>query len=78
MAHSDPEDFAAWQAGGLQPFPSYYARMGPANLFGRMPMPATHAPKGDVDDLDRLGTAAELIDARAVTPRSPVTSPART
>lgn len=64
LAHSDPEDFAAWQAGGLEPFPSYYARMGPANLFGGMPMPATRVPEVGVDDLDRLGTTAELIDAR--------------
>lgn len=64
LAHEDPETFAAWQERGLQPFPSYYGRMGPANLLGRMPMPSTRVPEIGVDDLDRLDAAAELIDAR--------------
>lgn len=65
VAHTDPEAFADWQQRGLQPFPSYYARMGPANLFGRMPMPSTDVAELDVDDLDRLTGAAEVIDVRA-------------
>lgn len=64
LSHTDPEAFADWQQRGLQPFPSYYARMGPSNLVGRMPMPSTSVPELDVDDLDRLDGAAELIDVR--------------
>ena len=62
--HDDPEAFADWQQIGLQPYPAYYARMGPSNLFGRDPMPATDLPEFTVEDVDALGSGAELIDIR--------------
>ncbi|QBI19868.1 MBL fold metallo-hydrolase [Egibacter rhizosphaerae] len=64
LGHADAEAFADWQLAGLQPYPDFYARMGSANLLGRTPMPSTAIPKLDVDDVDRLEGAAELIDVR--------------
>lgn len=64
LGHADAEAFADWQQGSLQPYPAYYARMGPANLLGRAPMPTTDLPTLEVADIDRLAGAGELIDVR--------------
>ena len=40
LQHSDRESFILDQLAGLQPFPSYYAYMGPTNLAGPEPIPA--------------------------------------
>lgn len=64
VGHGDAEAFADWQQASLQPYPAYYARMGPANLVGRAPMPATDLATLGVADVDRLAGAVELIDVR--------------
>ena len=64
LAHDDPDGFARWQRQGLQPYPAYYARMGPANLAGGGPMPDPATPTLDVDAIDRLADRVELIDIR--------------
>ena len=40
LAYRSEEAFVAGQLGGLQPFPGYYAHMGPINLLGPEPWPA--------------------------------------
>ncbi len=43
LAHDDEESFVKAHLAGLQPYPSYYARMGPINLAGPPPShPAGH------------------------------------
>ncbi len=64
LGHPDADAFAAWQAASLQPYPDYYARMGPANLLGRTAMSPTELPALDVDDLDALDGVAEIVDIR--------------
>ena len=58
LAYPDADAFAAGQLAGLQPFPAYYAHMGPINLMG--PEPLT------VPDLDALDPADLPDDARLV------------
>ena len=65
LGHEDADAFAAWQNASLQPYPDYYARMGPANLLGRTPLPSTDLPWLDIADVDGLDGAAVLIDIRA-------------
>ena len=71
LGHDDADAFAAWQAASLQPFPDYYARMGPANLLGRTPMPRTQLPLLEPADVDALDGVAEVVDIR---PRAQATA----
>jgi hydroxyacylglutathione hydrolase len=45
LQYSDSEAFIAGQLAGLQPYPSYYAHMGPTNLEGPGPAPAGSLPE---------------------------------
>lgn len=64
LGHENGDAFADWQHPGLQPFPDYYARMGPANLLGRTPQPSTRPRTLGVEDVDALDGSAELVDIR--------------
>ena len=61
LAYPDAEAFVAGQLAGLQPFPDYYAHMGPINLMG----PESPAPR-ELDELDPsdLPGDASLVDIR--------------
>lgn len=64
LAYESADAFAAGQLGGLQPFPSYYAHMGPINLLGPEPLPGRDVRELQVSDLP---PGTNLVDIR---PRS--------
>jgi len=61
LAYPDVDAFVAGQLAGLQPFPAYYAHMGPINLKGPEPL---MAPDLDVLDPSDLPDHARLVDIR--------------
>ncbi len=61
LAHPDVESFVTAQLAGLQPFPSYYAHMGPINLMGPTPLPRTTLPEIDPNAIPQ---GAALVDIR--------------
>jgi glyoxylase-like metal-dependent hydrolase (beta-lactamase superfamily II)/rhodanese-related sulfurtransferase len=65
LQHTDAEQFAAAQLSILDPYPRYYAHMGPTNLQGPPPM-ATPAPlpKLTAEDLESLIGDVQIVDAR--------------
>jgi rhodanese-related sulfurtransferase len=60
LQYPDKESFIEGQLDGLQPYPAYYAHMGPANLRGPEPMPPATLPELTVADIDE----ATVIDIR--------------
>lgn len=65
LHYKDAEDFAAGQLGGLPPYPSYYAHMGPMNLAGPDPYVPTPIPEmspGQVQAAIEEGVV--VVDAR--------------
>jgi glyoxylase-like metal-dependent hydrolase (beta-lactamase superfamily II)/rhodanese-related sulfurtransferase len=62
LSFSDPEAFADDQLSRLDPFPAYYAHMGPINLFGPPPPPDTPVPRLEPEQLERSG--AVVVDGR--------------
>jgi hydroxyacylglutathione hydrolase len=63
LAYPDEDAFVAGQLSGLQPYPTYYAHMGPI-LMGPEPMPTTPVPELTVDELRALGPEVTIVDAR--------------
>ena len=61
LAYPDADAFAAGELAGLQPFPAYYAHMGPINLMGPEPLPSRRL---DVLDPSDLPDQAGLVDIR--------------
>ena len=61
LAYPHGDAFVAGQLAGLQPFPAYYAHMGPINLMG--PVPLT-VPELTVLDPSDLPDHARLVDIR--------------
>jgi glyoxylase-like metal-dependent hydrolase (beta-lactamase superfamily II) len=45
LHYPDADAFVKGQLGGLQPYPDYYAYMGPINLMGPTPLPHTTVPE---------------------------------
>ena len=64
LAYRSADAFATGQLGGLQPFPSYYAHMGPINLLGPDPLPTDDVQQVALSDLP---DGVNLVDIR---PRS--------
>ncbi|HSL25657.1 MAG TPA: rhodanese-like domain-containing protein [Acidimicrobiia bacterium] len=64
LRHLDADQFVAAQLASLDPYPRYYAHMGPANLFGPTPMPSGTAPSLSADDVESLVGRVEIVDAR--------------
>jgi hydroxyacylglutathione hydrolase len=64
LGHADAEAFADAQLGGLSPYPTYYAHMGPANLFGPPPMPTVDVPELGPEEIQALGDEVHLVDIR--------------
>ena len=61
LQYEDADSFAAGELGSLQPFPSYYAHLGPINLMGPAPLPAIDLPELDPTALPQ---DASLVDVR--------------
>ena len=51
LQYPDLESFISGQLAGLQPFPRYYAFMGPTNLAGPAPLPDVSLPELAVGDI---------------------------
>jgi hydroxyacylglutathione hydrolase len=64
LQHQTPDDFASAQLAGLQPYPKYYAFMGPINTLGPEPLPtqatADLSPEALRAQLDQV----LVVDAR--------------
>lgn len=63
LQYPDEETFVKAQLGGLVPYPSYYAHMGPANLMGYPVPPTDLPPMMDVKDI-RSHPEARVVDIR--------------
>lgn len=61
LQYLDSESFVAGQLAGLQPYPSYYAYMGPTNLAGPEPIPTHSLPEIAASDVGD----AMVVDVRA-------------
>ncbi len=59
------EEFADQQLAGLEPYPAYYARMGPINLLGPPPLELSAVPELGPDSLEKLLAAGvAVVDGR--------------
>ena len=61
LQYDNPDSFAKAQLESLQPFPDYYAHMGPINLMGPAPLPPVVAPEIAVAGIP---SDAAVIDVR--------------
>jgi rhodanese-related sulfurtransferase len=61
LAHPTVESFVQEALTGLQPYPDYYAHMGPINLAGPEPMPVGSATQIAVDEIP---DGAHIVDIR--------------
>ncbi len=65
LAFPDEESFVAGQLAALQPYPRYYAHMGPANLMGPEPLPRQDYPSLTPGEVRRMQDEGMLVvDAR--------------
>lgn len=64
LSYDDEDAFVAGQLAVLQPYPSYYRHMGPANLAGGSPMPGTDLPVLTADSVAAMRDEVEIIDIR--------------
>jgi glyoxylase-like metal-dependent hydrolase (beta-lactamase superfamily II)/rhodanese-related sulfurtransferase len=61
----DTDHFVSAQLGSLDPYPRYYAHMGPANLLGPTPMaPVSPVPELTVEEVLSLTAEVQIVDAR--------------
>lgn len=58
------EEFADHQLSGLEPYPRYYARMGPINLQGPPALAAQEVPELGAEEFERLMSGVEVVDGR--------------
>lgn len=61
LAHTTVDSFVAEALSDLQPYPDYYAQMGPINLVGPEPMPTVPIPLMSVDEIP---DNAHVVDIR--------------
>ena len=64
FTHPDMNAFVAAQLAALQPYPAYYAQMGPINTQGPSPLPRAAVPELTPAAFAALGPAVRVIDAR--------------
>ncbi|MFN8559881.1 MAG: rhodanese-like domain-containing protein, partial [Dehalococcoidia bacterium] len=66
FGYPDATAFARGQLAVLQPYPRYYAHMGPANLYGPTPLPDPSAAELSADEAAALAaeSGVRVIDAR--------------
>src|SRR5690606_33493882 len=61
LSHPDEDSFVASHLSDLEPFPDYYARMGPINLSGPPPLPDGFPPRLDLADVE---PGTPVVDTR--------------
>ena len=61
LAHETEDSFVTEALNDLEPYPDYYAFMGPINLAGPEPLPATIVPEISVDEIQ---SGAHIVDVR--------------
>jgi hydroxyacylglutathione hydrolase len=64
LAYRDEDTFVAGQLAVLQPYPSYYRHMGPANVAGGTPIPTSDLPLLEPDALEEMIEDVALVDLR--------------
>jgi hydroxyacylglutathione hydrolase len=64
LAYPDEDSFVAGQLAVLQPYPSYYRHMGPANVAGGRPIPELDLPVLTADSVADMGDEVQVIDIR--------------
>ncbi len=64
LAYGDADAFVAGQLAMLQPYPSYYRHMGPANIAGGKALPNADLPVLDADSVAAMSTEVRLVDIR--------------
>lgn len=64
LQHQTPDDFASAQLAGLQPYPKYYAFMGPINTFGPEPLPMQATADLSPEQLRAQLDDVLVVDAR--------------
>ena len=64
LQYEDEDSFVSAQLAGLQPYPTYYAFMGPTNAAGPEPIATTSAPQLDPDGVDALSDDVQILDVR--------------
>ena len=64
LQYPDAGAFAAGQLAGLQPYPAYYAAMGPINLYGPTPLPTAPMPALTPAEAATLSADVWIIDGR--------------
>jgi hydroxyacylglutathione hydrolase len=62
LKYADADSFADGQLAGLEPYPTYYARMGPINLTGPTPMPAADPQRVGILALEEF--TGPVVDMR--------------
>lgn len=63
LAITDEDDFVATHLSGLQPYPTYYARMAPLNLQGGPALEPRRLPNVEYDDVPEGATLVDLRPA---------------
>jgi rhodanese-related sulfurtransferase len=64
LAYGDADAFVAGQLAILQPYPSYYQHMGPANVAGGGAIPEVDLPVLDADSVAAMSAEVQLVDIR--------------
>jgi hydroxyacylglutathione hydrolase len=64
LAYPNREAFVEGQLAGLQPYPRYYAHMGPMNLLGPTPLPDPRVPDLSVAEVLAQGPDVQIVDGR--------------
>lgn len=65
LAYPDEDSFVAGELAVLQPYPSYYRHMGPANLAGGEPLPRLDLPVLDAGAVADMGDEVQVVDIRS-------------
>lgn len=65
LSFAEPAEFVRHQLAGLQPYPSYYAFMGPINVAGPPPLPDRTVPRLSTGDVrEAMEAGVEVVDCR--------------
>lgn len=64
LAYEDVDAFVTGQLAVLQPYPTYYRHMGPANLVGGTPIPGADLPLLEADSLAEIASEVQIVDIR--------------
>jgi hydroxyacylglutathione hydrolase len=64
LSYANEDSFVAGQLAVLQPYPSYYRHMGPANVAGGKPIPVLDLPVLDAASVAAAGDGVQVVDMR--------------